>query len=141
MSDRLSDPVFLDTAYAVALVNRDDLLHGVAVELADRLKRDNPKLITTRAILLEIGDSLSKPQHRQVAGELLTSIDEDPSVEVVEVTVPLYVAALQLYRERLDKGWGMTDCLSFVLMRSRGSTESLTHDGHFEQAGFRALMR
>jgi len=35
----------------------------------------------------------------------------------------------------------MTDCVSFIVMESRGMTEALTHDIHFEQAGLRALMR
>ena len=141
MSERFPGIVFLDTAYAIALVNRADLLHGIAVDLAQRLRAMNTRIITTRAILLEIGDSLSKPQYRQVAGELLTSVGQDPSIEVLELTEPLYSQALTLYRERLDKGWGMTDCFSFVVMRARGITDALTHDIHFEQAGFRTLMR
>jgi hypothetical protein len=35
MSDRLREPVFLDTTYVIALVNRDDALHPIAIELTD----------------------------------------------------------------------------------------------------------
>lgn len=76
-----------------------------------------------------------------MAAELLSSLGQDPSIEVLELIEPLYNQALTLYRERLDKGWGMTDCFSFVTMRARGITDALTHDIHFEQAGFRTLMR
>jgi len=48
---------------------------------------------------------------------------------------------LELYRQRPDKEWGLTDCLAFVVMRQRGLTEALTSDEHFEQAGFKALLR
>jgi hypothetical protein len=46
-----------------------------------------------------------------------------------------------LYRQRADKDWSLTDCISFVVMRQRGLTEALTGDHHFEQAGFVALLR
>jgi len=48
---------------------------------------------------------------------------------------------LELYARRPDKSWSLTDCISFVVMTDRGLTEALTGDHHFEQAGFRALLR
>jgi predicted nucleic acid-binding protein len=44
-----------------------------------------------------------------------------------------------LYRSRADKDWGLTDCLSFVVMSERCLTEALTTDEHFRQAGYRVL--
>lgn len=44
-------------------------------------------------------------------------------------------------RERPDKSWSLTDCISFVVMRDRDIRSALTADGDFEQAGFRALLR
>ncbi|MBL8113449.1 MAG: hypothetical protein JNK60_11220 [Acidobacteria bacterium] len=38
MTDRLPDSVFLDTTYAIALVNSEDALHGIALDLAERLQ-------------------------------------------------------------------------------------------------------
>jgi uncharacterized protein len=54
---------------------------------------------------------------------------------------PLCVRAWQLYRERPDKEWGLTDCVSSLVMQDRGLTEAQTPDEHFQQAGFRALLR
>jgi len=45
-----------------------------------------------------------------------------------------------LYRQHRDKSWGLTDCVSFVLMRQEGIAETLTADVHFRQAGFKALL-
>jgi predicted nucleic acid-binding protein len=141
MTEPASDRVFLDASYAIALVNIDDALHRVALALAQHIAKHRTTLVTTRPVLLEIGDGLSKPRYRQVASELLASIDRDPKVEIVELTETLYHSAFELYRGRQDKGWGMTDCVSFIVMRSQGMTDALTHDIHFEQAGLRALMR
>jgi predicted nucleic acid-binding protein len=35
---------------------------------------------------------------------------------------------------------GLTDCVSFVVMRDRGLTAALTADRHFQQADYRALL-
>ena len=49
--------------------------------------------------------------------------------------------ALALYQERPDKSWSLTDCASFLIMDQRQTTEALTHDRHFEQRGYQALLR
>ncbi|MFM5956954.1 MAG: PIN domain-containing protein, partial [Dolichospermum sp.] len=43
--------------------------------------------------------------------------------------------------QREDKEWGLVDCISFIVMQDRGITDALTADTHFQQAGFRALLR
>ena len=48
--------------------------------------------------------------------------------------------ALELYRSRDDKEWGLTDCISMVVMQEQGLLEVVTADHHFKQAGFRASL-
>jgi uncharacterized protein len=40
----------------------------------------------------------------------------------------------------MDKEWGLTDCVSFVVMQERKLTHALTTDRHFSQAGFADLL-
>jgi uncharacterized protein len=47
---------------------------------------------------------------------------------------------MELFGDRPDKDWSLTDCISFIVMEERRITEALTGDHHFEQAGFRALL-
>ena len=98
-----------------------------------------PRLVTTRAILVEIGNWFST--QRTIAVRLLESLEKDPNLEIVELTPDLYQKAFSLYRQRPDKEWGLTDCISFVVMTDQKITEALTSDEHFQQAGFVALMR
>lgn len=49
--------------------------------------------------------------------------------------------AIALFTDRPDKSWGLTDCISFVVMQRFGATDALTADRHFEQAGFTALLK
>ena len=37
--------------------------------------------------------------------------------------------------------WSAVDCLSLKVMRDQNLTEALTHDRHFEQMRFKALLR
>ena len=63
------------------------------------------------------------------------------NVRVVAQTRNSFLAGLELYSTRLDKGYSLTDCISMRTMRREGLTEALTNDRHFEQEGFRALFR
>jgi len=131
---------FLDTAYAIALSAPNDQYHTHAEILAEQLDVEETRLITTRAVLLEIGNALGKLRYRSAAIELLDSLEEDPNVEIIPISEQLYSRAFQFYRQRLDKEWGITDCISFIVMQDRGIIDALTTDEHFKQAGFRALL-
>ncbi len=134
--------VFLDSAYAIALSAPKDEHHQRALALAERIEAEGTQLITTRAVIVEIGDALSSSQYRRDAIKLLTSFERDPEfVEIVPISEQLYAKAFELYRTRPDKEWGMTDCISFIVMQERNMMEALTTDRHFQQAGFRALLR
>jgi predicted nucleic acid-binding protein len=76
-----------------------------------------------------------------VAAEGYRRVHADAHIEVVPCQPELIGSAVQLYRARPDKGWSLTDCLSFVVMERQGLTEARTTDAHFEQAGFKVLMR
>jgi len=133
--------VFLDTSFAIALSSETDQNHVLAVKLANQIEADKTRLVTTQAILLEIGNSLSKQKYRAAAIQLLDSLETDPSVEVVLLINSLYRSAFNLFKQREEKEWGLVDCISFIVMQDRGITDALTTDAHFQQAGFRALLR
>lgn len=118
--------VFLDAAYAIALAAPNDQHHAQAIKLAELLETEGAQLITTRAVVLEIGNALSKQHYRQTAIKLLHALEADPQVEIIPISEQLYQRGFQLYRNRPDKNWGITDCISFVVMEEQGLTEALT---------------
>jgi uncharacterized protein len=137
----LPNEVFLDTAFAIALSVASDEHHQKALLLADELEAHNVRLVTTHAVLLEIGNALSKARYRQAAISLLEALESDPNVQTVVISETIYAQAFLLYRNRMDKEWGLTDCISFVVMDEYKLTAALTTDEHFQQAGFQALLR
>jgi hypothetical protein len=44
--------------------------------------------------------------------------------------------AWQLFKDRKDKLWSFTDCISFTLMEKIGARIALAFDENFERAGF-----
>lgn len=137
----MASSLFLDTSYAIALSVKSDSNHQPALEIFRSLETGHANLITTRPILLEIGNSLAKMRHRAAAVRLLTALENDPAVEIVGLSDDLYHKAFELFQARPDKDWGLIDCFSFIVMADNGITDALTADIHFEQAGFKALLR
>ncbi len=90
---------------------------------------------------MEIGNSLSKSAFRQVGIGLLENLVSDSGTTIISLTDKLYNKAFKLFRSRLDKEWGLVDCISFVVMDERNIESALTVDEHFIQAGFRALLK
>jgi len=133
--------VFLDTAYAIALSSRNDFLHNKAIEIANEMQSNQTQMITTRAVMMEIGNALSRQRFRSRSIKLLFSLERDQNVEIVPFSEQLYATAFSLYCDRPDKEWGLIDCISFVVMKEHGLNEALTNDNHFAQAGFIPLMR
>lgn len=68
-------------------------------------------------------------------------MDIRAACRVIPQSGRLFDEALTLYAGRLDKGWSLTDCASMAIMTRRGITEALTSDHHFEQAGFKVLLK
>lgn len=138
MVKRVAGRTFLDTAFVVALVSPRDQHHARAAELSAAY--DGRPLLTTEAVVIEIGDALSRG-NKEEAAAVIRRLLTKPEIEVVRTTPEQFDAAFGLYESHADKAWGLTDCLSFVVMRDHGVTDALTHDQHFVQAGFTALMR
>ena len=131
--------LFLDTAFVQALLNRNDQYHSIAKLRLNEL-RTAQAVWTTEAILIEIGNALSAVQRAAVV-RFINQCYATPNIHVVPVDTGLLNRALGLYDERNDKEWGLTDCISFVVMSDQNLTDAMTTDRHFIQAGFRALMR
>lgn len=132
---------FLDTSYAIALVSPKDEFHQRAVKFSLEIEDNGAELVTTRPVLLEIGNSLAHRAVRESGLALINAITSDKNIEIIELTAALYNKAVELFSQRMDKEWGLVDCVSFIVMEKSLIDTSLTADKHFTQAGFRALLR
>jgi len=130
--------IFVDTLFIVALINKRDQYHQIALNLAEQY--ENYPLITTDAIFLESGNKLSANYRNEVV-ELIEQFLASDEIDVIRLTSELFDQSLRLYKKHQDKSWGLVDCFSFVVMKQHKVSQALTFDRHFIQAGFQALMK
>ena len=128
----------IDTAYVQDLLNPRDQYYNVVRKLFSRVENALETWIT-EAVLIEIANGLSAI-NRSEAAKYTRETYKAPNIIVVSLDTFLISRSLRLYDMRPDKTWGLTDCISFVVMQEQGLTDALTSDKHFIQAGFRALM-
>lgn len=131
-------PVFADTFYYLALLSPRDPAHARAVSITHRLRA---RLVTTAWVLTEVGDAMSLPKNRELFAALLDGLKGNPKMTIVPASQEIFDRGVEFFRKRPDKEWTLTDCVSFVVMADQGLTDALTGDHHFEQAGFRVLLK
>lgn len=132
------DRLFMDTVFVQALLNRRDRYHLQARAFLPQIRAAREVCIS-EAVLVEVANALSAI-NRAGAVQFVRECYRTANMRVVSVDTPLLSRALDLYHARADKEWGLTDCISFVLMDEFGITDALTADIHFRQAGYRPLM-
>ena len=133
-----ASPCFADTFFFLALLNASDVKHH---QLAINANPVDRPIVTTAWILLELADHLCDVGNRHLFPEVLQALHADRRVRTLPADQALLEQAIDLYRRRPDKSWSLTDCTSFVVMAAEGISGALTADHHFEQAGFKALLK
>ena len=130
--------IFADTLFLLALVRTKDQHHRRA-----RLweKSISGQLLTTEYVIVEFCDACARGELRQRCPAYIRSLRANPAVTIVAASDKLVDEGLRPFESRNDKTWGLTDCISFSVMRAYRVSDALTADAHFEQAGFRALLR
>jgi len=143
--------VFLDTYGLAAYVNQDDDKHDIAMVCTEELIDSAARFVTTYAILTETAELLSSRLKSKGRGQILEAVNlaaefvfdlqDEGNAEVLPVDGELWRRAWQLMNHRTDKEWGITDCISFIVMQDRNIEEAFTGDPHFAEARFRPLLR
>lgn len=129
---------FADTSYYIALLVPQDRAHDAAAQFA----RDaQVSAVTTDYVLLELAAYFARPPLRTNLVTLMERLRQTHEFTMVRADAATFDEGWQLYRSHPDKDWSLTDCISFTVMRQRRIREALTADHHFEQAGFRAVLK
>ncbi|MBF2085559.1 type II toxin-antitoxin system VapC family toxin [Thermoleptolyngbya sp. C42_A2020_037] len=132
--------VFIDTAYWVARIDKRDQWRDRAKAVTQRLL--TTPLVTTELVLVEVLNYFSgyRAEVKQEVAGIVASLLDESDIRVIWQSRDLMRKGLALYRDRLDKGYSLTDCVSMVVMRQETIQKVLTHDRHFLQEGFSILL-
>jgi len=133
--------VFADAAYWVAVTRPGDHWRPAAEKARSEL--GPVRIVTTDEVLTEFLAALSAGGEilRGKAALVVRAVLENPNVRVVPQSRGSFRAGLDLFEQRPDKEYSLTDCISMNTMRSEGIAAALTSDRHFEQEGFTILMK
>ena len=130
--------VFADAFYFVARLNHRDQHHKQVITFSRDFRSP---ILTTDWVLMEVADALAKSECRSRIREFFLHLRQSSVCDVVPASRELLDQALVLYSQHSDKGWTLTDCTSFVVMRVQRITDALTADRHYIQAGFTVLFK
>lgn len=133
--------VFLDTSGLVGVVNSDDQWHTQAEKVWSELLSSSVGIVTTSLVLVELADGLSRLCYRELAIQTIDALRRWEHVTIVRSDLQLETMAWRLYCDRVDKEWGVTDCVSMTVMKQQGIQDVFSADRHFEQAGFHVLLK
>ncbi|MCY4575274.1 MAG: PIN domain-containing protein [Chloroflexi bacterium] len=128
--------IFADSGYFIALLLPRDQHKNTAMRAAAEFEEYH--VVTTEMVLVETFAASSRqgPQIREAAINLLQELRNHPKVTIIPQTPEQFAAAAQLFAQRLDQRFSLTDCASFLAMEERGITQALTFDIDFRAAGF-----
>ena len=132
--------VLVDTAAWIALVNTRDELHDRAKQTMAELRDSSVALVTTEFVLIEVANAFCASAWRGKAIKLIEGLRLLPNLRIIEAESSLLSDGWQLYCDRLDKEWSLTDCVSIAVMEKEQIKDAFTSDHHFEQAGFVKLL-
>lgn len=133
--------IFADTGYWIALIDPKDVLHDKAKSVSVSLGQ--VIIVTSEMVLVEFANFFSNKgfKFRETAAKTIDGIRSNPNARLIPQTSIQFQSALSMYRSYTDKQWSLTDCVSIQTMQKEGIQEVLAHDQHFEQAGFKPLLR
>ena len=130
--------IFVDTGFFLGALDSRDELHPRAAAWADAVRKP---LITTEYVLVEAINACSGTGERGKARQTFDLVTSPAFGRYLPASPKLFRGGWDLFVDRPDKDWSLTDCISFHVMQSEGITQALAYDHHFEQAGFEALLR
>ena len=129
----MTDLLFVDTSAWFALANRRDPDHRAARVALESFRG---RLVTSNFIFDETVTLCLYRLGRDVALRVGDELRVGSVVDLARTTANDEAAAWDLFRNRADKQYSFTDCVSFVMMRRLGIERAAAFDDDFRREGF-----
>jgi len=133
--------VFVDTGAFVALENRGDTFHAIAVRAYRRLLDLGASLHASDYVFDETVTLLGRRAGHEIAVGRGRRLLRSPLFELAIVDRPVLDGALDIFEGAGDEPFSFTDCASFALMRALEVETTLAFDDDFRRFGFEVVPR
>ena len=127
--------VFIDAGAWIALNDRGDRFHPLAVEYYQRLLRERRLLVTTNLVIAEAYINIRRAGGYQPAIRFLDSMRQSSRLTKVYADAALEAEAEKLLRRYADQDFSLTDAVSFAVMQQRGIPEAFGFDRRLTTVG------
>lgn len=132
---------FIDSSGFFALLCADDAKHKAAHAWFEDFRSRSGSAVTTDYILDETATLLkARGGGHRLAG-FFQLVSDSSAIHIEWMHPARFTKVTDFLLRHSDHGYSFTDCVSFVVMRERRLTDALTTDKHFDEAGFKALLR
>lgn len=133
------EQVFIDSSFFIARFNKRDKFHKKAMEFISKVREGRYQFAfaTSDYVFDEtITTILYQTKRHDVAEKCGETILKSRTLTMAYIDETLLRDAWQLFKEKADKLWSLTDCTSFTFIEKIGARTALAFDENFEEAGF-----
>jgi predicted nucleic acid-binding protein len=131
----MKEPVFMDSGFWIALMDRRDQNHLTARN-ALKILLQNYRICLSDFIIFETLTYLNCSLKRHDLSLNFLKKTESPGISALIVDESVKNLAIEWFKRFPDTDLSVTDCTSFVLMKSRKIQWYAGFDDHFDQMGF-----
>jgi hypothetical protein len=128
--------LFVDTSAWLALNDRSDQFHALAVEKLASIRAGRISLVTSDYVLDESVTIIRLRASHAAAVIFGQSILGSSVIDLIPVGPDDRLAAWEIFKKYADQDFSFTDCTSFALMRKLCLKTVFSFDGHFSLIGF-----
>ncbi len=130
------ESLFVDTSAWFAYVNRADAEHGAVRRLLDTYAGH---IVTTDFVFDETVTLCARRLGHAAAVRVGATMLDATLVDLTRVSPDDGTRAWTLFRDRPDRRYSFTDCVSFVVMRRLRIVKAAALDDDFRSEGFEVL--
>ena len=137
----MASEIFIDSSGFFALLASDDDRHAAAAKIIAAAQKRKRGFVTTDYVLDETATLLKARRKIQLVLQLFDRLVRSQACRMEWTDSERFHDVRAFFLKHSDQVWSFTDCLSFRVMSQLRLRDALTKDGHFEQAGFVALLK
>lgn len=128
--------IYIDTGAFLARHLSKDQYHRQANTFWDSIRKKNEACMTSNFVLDETFTLLGRRAGYSFAAQRARNIYASESLNILRPNREDELKAIDFFEKYSDQRLSFTDCVSFVLMKSKKIKRVFTFDHHFQLAGF-----